>query len=209
MNDTVAATSLEQLADEIAHTLARATMLDGRAYIRTPVLFPSGATAVVVIEEEGGGRYRVSDLGQGFDEASQLGVASGYRRQAQEVAGLSGLKLEGGAFVLPATEADQLLAGTMTVANAPVRAQERAMLRATSRPPQSSVERLVTRLRTVFPKAVVEREVELRGLSIHAWAPDALVTTETGRAAHALDLRGDVRPVQLGVVDQLADSAAA
>jgi len=76
MNDTVAATSLEQLADEIAHALARATILYSRAYIRTPVLFPSGATAVVVIEEEGGGRYRVSDLGQGFDEASQLGVAS-------------------------------------------------------------------------------------------------------------------------------------
>jgi hypothetical protein len=71
VKDTVTATSLAQLADEIARSLAHARMLDGRAYIRTPTLFPSGATAVVVIEEEGGGRYRLSDLGQGFDEASQ------------------------------------------------------------------------------------------------------------------------------------------
>ena len=34
--------------------LGKADLLDGRAFIRTPVLFPSGATVVVVIEDEGG-----------------------------------------------------------------------------------------------------------------------------------------------------------
>ena len=54
-----------------------------------------------MIEDEGGGRYRLSDLRQGRDKAEVLGVAATYRHQTQEVARLSGLTLEGNALVLP------------------------------------------------------------------------------------------------------------
>jgi hypothetical protein len=54
--------SLPEIAEQVARGLSKASMLAGRAFIRTAVLFPSGSTVVVVIHDEGGGRFRVSDL---------------------------------------------------------------------------------------------------------------------------------------------------
>jgi hypothetical protein len=182
VSEAITRTDFAELAEQVARGLGKADLLDRRAFIRTPVLFPSGATVVVVIEDEGGGRYRLSDLGQGRDEAEVLGVAGAYRHQAQEVARLSGLTLEGNSLVLPGVLATQLVAGTMTVANAAARALERASLRAASRPREDSIEKLITRLVTVFPKAQVKRGVDLRGASTHAWQVDAVVTTGDHRA---------------------------
>jgi hypothetical protein len=50
----------------------------------------------------------------------------------------------------------------MTVANAAARALERASLRAISRPREDTIEKLVSRLVAVFPKAQVKRGEELR-----------------------------------------------
>jgi hypothetical protein len=182
VSEAITRTDFAELAEQVARGLGKVDLLDGRAFIRTPVLFPSGATVVVVIEEEGGGRYRLSDLGQGRDEAELLGVAGTYRHQAQEVARLSGLTLEGNALVLPGVLAAQLVAATMTVANAAARALERASLRAASRPREDTIDKLVTRLVTVFPKSPVKRGEELRGASTHAWQVDAVVTTDNHRA---------------------------
>jgi len=182
VSEAITRTGFAELAEQVARGLAKADLLDGRAFIRTPVLFPSGATVVVVIEEEGGDRYRLSDLGQGRDEAELLGIAGAYRRQAQEVAHLSGLTLDGNALVLTGVLASQLVAGTMTVANAAARALERASLRAASRPREDTIDKLVTRLANVFPKAQVKRGEELRGASTHAWQVDAVVTTDHHRA---------------------------
>lgn len=182
MNDTITRNNLAEVADQVASNLAKADMLDGRAFIRTPVLFPSGATVVVVIEEEGRGRYRLSDLGQGHDEAELLSAGPVYHRQAADVARSAGLALAGHAFVLTGLDAGQLVAGVMTVANAAARTLERTMLRADQRAPEDVVEKLATRLVTLFPRAQVSRAVELRGASTHPWRVDALVTTGQDRA---------------------------
>ncbi len=182
MSEAITRTGLADLAEQVARGLGKADVLDGRAFIRTPVLFPSGATVVVVIEDEGGGRYRLSDFGQGRDEAELLGIAGAYRHQAQEVARLSGVTLEGNALVLPGVLTTQLVAATMTVANAAARALERAALRAAPRPREDTIDRLVNRLVTLFPKAQVKRGEELRGASTHAWQVDAVVTTDHHRA---------------------------
>jgi hypothetical protein len=177
VSEAITRTDFAELAEQVARGLGKADLLDGRAFIRTPVLFPSGATVVVVMEDEGGGWYRLSDLGQGRDETEVLGVAGAYRHQAQEVARLSGLTLEGNALVLPGVLAAQLVAGTMPVANAAARALERASLRAASRPREDTIEKLVSRLVTVFSKAQVKRGEDVRGASTHAWQVDAVVTT--------------------------------
>ena len=195
MNESSNSIGLEELAGQVARGLSKAGMLDGRAFIRTSVLFPSGATVVVVIEEEGGGNYRLTDLGQGRDEADLLGIAAAYNRQAQEIARFSGLRLDGGAMTLRDVNRDQLIAGTMVVANASARALERTMLRAAPRPEEGSIDRLVTRLTTLFPKAEVVREVEVRGASTHAWPVAAMVTTESGRAVFDV-----VKPSPVSVV---------
>ena len=66
---------------------------------------------MVAIEEEGGGRLRLTDLGQGREEAELQGIGATYRRQVQEVARRSGLAVEGGALVLAGVTAAQVVAG--------------------------------------------------------------------------------------------------
>ena len=157
-------------------------MLGGRAFIRTPVLFPSGATVVVVIHDEGGGWFRVSDLGQGHDEADTLGIAPLFRAQAKEMAARIGVQFDGHAFLVAGIAPDQLVGAAMAVANGASRAFERAARRGESRRPIKDVDRLVSRLAAVFPDARIERETELRGASTHAWGFDATVVSAAGRS---------------------------
>jgi len=185
---------LAELAEQIARGLSKAGLLDGSAFIRTPILFPSGATAVVVIEDEGGGRLRLSDLGQGRDEAELQGIGAAYRRQAQEVARRSGLAVEAGALVLAGITAAQAVAGVMTVANAAARALERASLRAAQRPETGDIERLVARLGALFPHAHLLRETEVHGASTHPWPVTVVLPTDRGQAVFDL-----VRPSAVSV----------
>lgn len=46
--------------------------MDGRAFIRTPILFASGTAQVAMVEAQPGGTWRVSDPGQGHEEAGHL-----------------------------------------------------------------------------------------------------------------------------------------
>jgi hypothetical protein len=174
--------SLREIADQVARGLSKASMLAGRAFIRTAVLFPSGSTVVVVIHDEGGGRFRVSDLGQGLEEADMLGISPAFRKQAIEIAARSGISFDGHAFLLTEAVVDQLVGAVMAVANASSRALERAMLGTENRRPGAAVEKLVARLAHIFPQAVISREVRIRGDSTHAWDFDAEVTTQKRHA---------------------------
>ena len=182
MDHTDTKGSLAEIAEQVARGLSKASMLAGRAFIRTAVLFPSGSTVVVVIHDEGGGRFRVSDLGQGLEEADMLGIAPAFRSQAVEVAARSGISFDGHAFLLTGAVADQLVGAVMAVANASSRAFERAMLGTENRRSGAAVEKLVARLARIFPGAEIAREVKIRGDSTHAWDFDAEVTTEKGHA---------------------------
>ena len=186
MSETRFRPDLAGVAEQVASNLAKADILDNRAFIRTPVLFPSGATVVVVIEDQGSGHYRLTDLSQGHDEADLMGVAPAYRRQAGEIATRSGLVLADHAFVLAGVAQSQLVAAVMVVANAPTRALERALARPAGRQKDAAVEKLVARLTSAFPRGKVTGRVELPGASTHAWDVDAVVMTETGRAVFDL-----------------------
>ncbi len=183
MNQIETGSGLAETAEQVARGLAKASMLGGRAFIRTPVLFPSGSTVVVVLHDEGGGRYRVSDLGQGAEEAETLGLAAAYRAQAAEIAKRNGIAFDDPAFVVTRLERDQVAGAVMAVANAAARALERALLRNDGRRQDAAAERLVTRLRRAFPDADVARDVELRGVSTHAWTFDAMLRRGPIRAA--------------------------
>ena len=179
---TLAYTSLAEVAAQVARGLAKADLAQGRAFIRTPVLLPSGSTVVVVIEDMGGGRYHLSDLGQGFEEADRLGVLRVWRGQAADVAALSGVAFTGTAFTLADATLGQLTGGTMTLANAVARAAERTLLRTAQTPRETGAERLIERLGQLFPHARIARSAELRGASEHAWSVDAAVIAGDRRA---------------------------
>jgi hypothetical protein len=177
-----AAPDLEGIAAEISRGLASAEVFGGRAYLRTPMLLPSGASVVVVIEQEGAGRFRITDLGQGHDEAETLGFGRIYRRQAEDMASLQGLTADQGAFSLGDLGREELVGATMALASAVLRAMERAMLRAGDRRPQTAADRLIARLSRLFPGRQVLPEAEVRGASTHAWQVDVAVETERGLA---------------------------
>ncbi len=176
------ASDLDGIATEISRGLASTEVFGGRAYIRTPMLLPSGASVVVVIEPEGAGRFRITDLGQGHEEAEALGFGRIYRRQAEDMAALQGLMADQGALWLKDLERDHLEGATMTLASVVLRTMERAILRAGDRRPQTAVDRLIARLTRLFPGRQVRPEAEVRGSSTHAWQVDAMVTTERGLA---------------------------
>lgn len=174
--------NLAEVAAQVARSLSKADLVQGRAFIRTAVLLASGSTVVVVIEDIGGGRYRLSDIGQGFDEADHQGFGRTYAAQARTVATQFGIGFDGTAFVVSGITAPQLVGATMSIANAVSRAAERTLHRAASKPKDGAVERLVDRLTRLFPRAKVEREVELRGSSEHQWNVAAMLSTDHGRA---------------------------
>jgi hypothetical protein len=173
---------LVEIADQVACALSKASVVGGRAFIRTAVLFPSGSTVVVVIHDEGGGRFSVSDLGQGLEEADMLGISAAFRTQATEIAARAGIAFDDHALVLTGAVADQLVGAVMAVANAASRALERAMFRTENRRSGAAVEKLVARLTHIFPRAEIAREVQIRGASTHPWDFDAKVTTKNGSA---------------------------
>lgn len=173
---------LRTVADEIARSLAGAEVFGGRAFVRTPLLLPSGAAVVVVIEPEAGGRFRISDLGQVQDEAETLEFGRLYRRQLEEVANLQGFAVEDGALVLAGLDRADLPGATMSIVSALSRAIERAMLRAADRRPQTAADKLVQRLQRLFSPERVRAQTEFRGESTHAWQVDAVVETPRGLA---------------------------
>jgi hypothetical protein len=177
-----AAPDLELIAAEVSRGLASADVFGGRAYLRTPMLLPSGASVVVVIEQESAGRFRITDLGQGHDEAETLGFGRIYRRQAEDMASLQGLTADQGALGLGDLGREELVGATMALASAVLRTMERAMLRAGERRPQTAADRLITRLSRLFPGRQIRPEAEVRGASTHAWQVDVAVETERGLA---------------------------
>ena len=122
-----AAPKLDDIAAEISRGLASAEVFGGRAYLRTPMLLPSGASVVVVIEQEGAGRFGITDLGQGYDEAETLGFGRIYRRQAKHVACHQGLAAHQGALAVHDLGPEELTGATMALASAVLRTMERAM----------------------------------------------------------------------------------
>lgn len=133
---TSASPDLNQIAAELSAGLSSVEVFGGRAYIRTPLLLPSGSSVVVVVEQEDKDRFRITDLGQGFDEAETLGFGRVYRRQAEEVAKLHGLVTTHGEIRLGDLAREELVGASMALASAVLRAFERAMIRAADRRPQ-------------------------------------------------------------------------
>jgi hypothetical protein len=173
---------LHAIAVEVARGLASADAFGGRAFVRTPLLLPSGASIVVAIEPEGSGLFRISDFGQVLEEADTLEFGRIYRRQLDEIAAVGGFTVDDGALVLDGLGRTDLVGASMSLASALLRAVDRAMVRAAERRPQTAADNLVQRLQRLFSPERVRAQAEFRGESTHAWLVDAIVETQRGVA---------------------------
>ena len=177
---------LGTLAAEVAAGLASAEFWQGRAYIRTPVLLPTGSSVVVVIEEAGPGTWHLTDLGQGLELAADLGIERGYRQQAEAMAAKSGIAFKRDTFLIQNLRRDQLASGIAFLADTVAKSLDRDRIAASDRGRATDVERLATRLGRIFEPRNVRKNAEFQGASTHQWRLDALVTTDHGPAAFDL-----------------------
>lgn len=171
---------LSAISAEVAGGLSGARLLGGRAYISTTTTFPSGAIAVVAMHEEGSGRFVLSDLGQGQDEADLMALGSLYERHAKRLAERVGLSFERGAFGLAGLTREQLPGGVIAVANAGVRALEHVAAPSHQRTDDAAITRLARKLQILFPNAALTLRGEVTGASTHSWRFDAVLRTAKG-----------------------------
>jgi hypothetical protein len=178
--------SLSDLAEQLAASLASARLMEGRAFIRMPILFASGTVLVVVVEPEPGGTFRVSDLGQGHEEAAQLGVAAAFLHRARSLAPAEGLVLQGHELAFERV-GEAALAGACAVLGSTVlRLVEQARLAAAAMRDRSRKSRLLDRLAELFPDRRIEPDAVMRGASTQEWSVDALL--EAGSQQTVFDL---------------------
>jgi hypothetical protein len=166
---------LAELVGAIAGSLASARVLEGRAFIRTPILFASGTALVAVLEQEPSGTWRVSDLGQGYEEAAQLGVAPTYLHRARTALPAEGAVLEGHEVVFTRVGSAGLASACAVLCSLVLRLLEQARVTATAARERGRKARLMAKLTDLFPQRHIEPDAVLRGSSTQEWTVDALV----------------------------------
>lgn len=171
-NITVA--SSKQIIDEAVHRLVRTEHFAASTVVNLPILYPSGSTVAVEARLQGD-RCFVSDMGNGFNEADLMGSSRYYPKIAQEVAEAAGIRFDGRAVFAGEASID-LIGGLITiVANCSHEAVAQSAFKLARKRDKAEEEQLYHRLVDVFGKPYVERNVEMRGASNHAWAVASLV----------------------------------
>ncbi|MCW8088031.1 hypothetical protein [Sabulicella glaciei] len=171
-----------ELADRVAADLASARLMEGRVFLRLPILFGSGTHLVAVIEVEPDGLFRVSDLGQGYEEASQMGVATAYLRRARATAPAAGLRLMDRELAFLRVPERALPAACAALSSHVLRLVEHAAAVGAAARVRDGRTRFADRLRELFPNRRVEVEAPLRGASLQEWSVDVLLEDDGRRA---------------------------
>jgi len=156
--------------DEAVRSLVSTAHAPDGSFVRTPLLYVSGASVVVRVEAaDRDGTWFVSDYGMGFMEAEMLGATSGYRRHARIVANNAGVKFDSNAIFVAEVVKDQLAGAIVTIGNCSRDAVAIAALKLSERKSTEDQTILYERLVRVFSSAKVVREAELAGSSNTVW----------------------------------------
>jgi hypothetical protein len=114
--------------ENAARELVSVEFHNGSAFIRTPILYPSGSTVVVRVDDNGKS-YFVSDFGMGYQEADLMEASLIYGRHARTIAEMAGIRFDSEAFFVIEVSREQLAGAIATIANC---SQEAVALAATS-----------------------------------------------------------------------------
>jgi hypothetical protein len=163
------------LVNDVAHMLVATEHRQGGSFVRTPLLYPSGATVVVRIED-GADRFFVSDIGLGHQEADMMGAGNMYARNAHAIAETAGVRFDNQAFFVLEASREQLLGAVVTIANCSQEATIRAADALSEKTFEDSKGRLYERLVTLFERKAVAKNVDVIGSSNQVWKVAALVS---------------------------------
>lgn len=162
------------MIDDVARQIVGTEHRVGGSFIRTPLLYPSGATVLVRIEE-GLNEFFVSDMGAGHEEAELMGASGSYARQARTIAEKSGVGFDNQCFFVIKVSREQLPGAVVTIANCSQEAAAAAIMRHTEAQYQNKSQRLYERLTKVFSPKLVEKDAHFTGASSTPWRVAAIV----------------------------------
>lgn len=129
-----------------------------------PVLYPSGAQALISISGEDG-KFFVSDNGMGYREAEYYGAGRSFLVHAKAIAEKHRVGFDSRSFFTINVDADMLYGAVVLIANCSVSAVQTTANNLTYESFHSTVEVLGDRLSSVFGKEKVARDVEAKGVS--------------------------------------------
>jgi hypothetical protein len=166
---------LSEVIDAVSRELVTTDHRVGSSFIRTPLIYPSGATVVVRVEDEGRDQFFVTDMGFGFREADLMGAARIYSRHAKLIADANGVGFDSQAFFVVKATRGQLPGAVVTVANCSLHATLRTSERLAREKESDAAEELLDRLVHIFRPENVARGAEVYGASTTPWEVTALV----------------------------------
>lgn len=169
-------TRLANIVNAVAEELTSAEHLATGSIIKTPILYPSGASVVAQVSEQQD-RYFITDMGFGHREAEMMGASSYYARSGRALADRFGIRFDNQAFFVAEATRENLAGAVTIVANASSEAAALAAFKAADRRFEADTDLLYRRLIGVFPKEKVGRDLDFAGSSTHKWKIAALVET--------------------------------
>ncbi len=176
--------AFREMVDSVAHALADARHAQDASFIRLPILYPSGSLAVVRIDPHQDGRFLVSDMGLGFQEADLLGGDRVFRHAAPAIAAHAGIRFDRQSFQALDIRPEQLVGAVTTVAACSHEAVMMTAFKLEERKRADAADRLYDRLTRLFTPAKVARDAELLGASNTRWHVATLVTTDGHQAVY-------------------------
>lgn len=147
----------------------RAVLRSGNVVrVPTTTVLPGGSIVDILVEESGGGLFRVSDASSALDAISDAGVmvlSSGDVRRANELAEKAGATFDGKSFYIDEVDASQLISAIVYTAEV-ARAWAQSTLESAmqARRVDASV-RVEEKLGLIFTPAKVTKNFEVLGAS--------------------------------------------
>jgi hypothetical protein len=168
------------IIDEVAREIVATEHRIGGSFIRTPLMYPSGSTVVVRIEQ-GEDRFFVSDVGFGYQEAELMGAGLMYAKPAGVIAEAAGVRFDNQAFFVLEASRDQLAGAVVTIANCSQEATIRAADALAEKTFEDKKIRLYEKLVKVFEPKIVSKNVEVIGASTQKWRVATVVSVPNAR----------------------------
>ena len=173
--------AFSSLIEHVARELVTVNHDAGHSFISTPLMYPTGSSVVVQINDAGD-EYFVTDLGLGYEEAVMMGASNIYARYGKNIAHNAGVGFDSRAFFATRVTKDQLPGAIATIANCSQEAVTIATYRIADRRQSSAIDNLYSRLTRTFSPQRILRDVPVLGSSNKKWHVAAMVEVGQNRS---------------------------
>jgi hypothetical protein len=144
------------------------------SFIRLPLIYPSGGSVTVKVDQHDRGAFRVSDGGFAFQEIDSVGATRSFAKVSDSIIAELGIQRNSRA-VYADCSVDQLYRAVADVGIASWQIVDRIYSRITDASEDEIVDHLTERLVAIFGKSSVQIDAKLIGASTSSWEMTAVV----------------------------------